>query len=160
MKKGYTLIELVVYISLIVIISGIAMISIRSMKELNENISDVSVKDEIVEFIENCRRKCKMNECFGEVIIDKERNRLLYKENMGILDRLVLNEGYKIEYYTIIRSEDVSERWNLNSPIEKCIRIDCRGKMDAGSIFFSDKYNKEFVLAIAVETNRVRIKDD
>ena len=160
MRKGYTLIELVVYFSLICIISSIAIFSISYIRDLNNNISKDAVKTEIVEFIEDCRRRCKLNECFGEILIDETRNRFVYKEGRKVLDKLLLEDQCSIEYFTIIRSEDIGEGGNLISPTEKFIRIDSSGKMDAGSIFFSDKNNKGFSLVITVDTNRVRIKDD
>lgn len=160
MKKGYTLIELIVYLSLICIISSIAMFSISYIRDLNKNISQKTVKNEIVEFIEDCRRRCKLNECFGEIMIDRDRNRFVYKEGRKVLNKFILEDECRIEYVTIVRSSGISGGGDLTSTREKCIRIDSSGKMDAGTVFFRDRNNKEFDLVITVDTNRVRIKDE
>lgn len=160
MKKGHTLIELIVYLSLICIISSITVFSISYIRNLKNNFSEKAVKKEIIEFIEDCRRRCKLEECYGEIIIDESRNRFMYKEGRKVLDKFLLEEEYSIEYITITRSLEIGEGDNLPSPREKCIRIDSSGKMDAGSVIFIDRNNKEFALVITVDTNRVRIKDE
>lgn len=73
MKKGYTLIELIVVLSIIAIFSSIVVVNIVKVKERLEDIEFKNLEVEVKSLLSFGKAYCRKNKVPGQIIIGSDR---------------------------------------------------------------------------------------
>ncbi|WP_315080420.1 prepilin-type N-terminal cleavage/methylation domain-containing protein [uncultured Clostridium sp.] len=140
-KKGFTLIEVIASLSIIIIIFSLTL----SIKDIHSTISnDIESKSALYD-VENLlsysKAYCKKNKKNGEIQIDNIRNRILFGENAKkTVKQVVLPEEIKI-----IGKND-------------CIQVRSDGHIKQGkTIVFQDNKNNIYKVTIATGIDPINI---
>lgn len=98
MKKGYTLIELIIVLA---IISILILPSINISKSYSESIMRIkgkSIANEIVNLISYGKYYCRYYDILGLIEINKEEGKIVFKDISGrtkIIKTIFLEDGFK-----------------------------------------------------------------
>lgn len=145
MKKGFTIIELMVTLSIVCIFLSYSLMSIKGYTDITNDIDVNSVDNKIVNFINTSRQYCKINNTRGHVYFIPEQDEIWFLSNSQYSQRFYLPVGFKLNPI------------NLSTGY---ITIDQRGfTASACTIKFSDRKDKIHSLTICVGTSNVEIKN-
>jgi prepilin-type N-terminal cleavage/methylation domain-containing protein len=144
MKKGFTLIELIITIAVMVIVSTFSMYSFSKYNKIKSEINIDAWETIIFSLINNSKQYCRERNKSGYIYFDLGSNRLDF-----------YSEGRKIEGYNLTSGLYI---YSINTDYSK-IDINRNGiTSDAGTITLKDKSGKVYTLTISVGTGYVEIK--
>lgn len=90
-KKGFTLIELIVYLAIAAIITTVAVTSIASVNNFRIEYTNKICQKEMALFIHRARMYCYANRVNGIINLDVSENRLIFSSNTKTIDDFYLN---------------------------------------------------------------------
>lgn len=94
-KGGYTLIEILISITIIITISSIALNTYKSTKNLNNTVVVSAEQSRLMAFMLNCKAFCASNNKVGIVILDIIDNKLFLQVDLKRVMTFKLQEGLK-----------------------------------------------------------------
>jgi prepilin-type N-terminal cleavage/methylation domain-containing protein len=145
MRKGFTLIEVVLVIAIMSIIAGCSLMSLRYYKTIKNKIDADYYCEAVVSFINNSKMYCRENNCSATVIFDIERNEMKLDKGIYTINELVFSD--KITLY------EVSGR-----RINKDVVIDKEGySNDAFTIVLMDNNLRRHEITMRVSTGYVKV---
>ncbi len=144
MKKGFTLLEVIITISILLIIASISLINISNL-EKQKNDTDVELcKSMILGIINDAKQYCRENNKSGYILFNSAESKIGFYSSSKKIESFVLPEDVNI--YSI----------NTN---ESKIDIDKFGfTSDAGTIKLRDKRGSLYTITINVGAGYVEIK--
>lgn len=145
MKKGLTLIELLVAAAIISLMSGIGAVSIDSYKRASNNFNVKFTQNTILAFIDYAKQYCRENDAGGYLTFDMIENKIVFYRNLSKIDLIIMPEGIKLESINSENNQIDINRYGITS--------------DACTIIFRDKYKKLHHISICVGTAFVNLKD-
>lgn len=144
MRKGFTLIEVVLVITIMSIIAGCSFMSLRYYKTIKNKIDADYYCDAVVSFINNSKMYSRENYCSVTVIFDIERNKMKLNSGAYTIRQLVFSN--KITLY------EVSGR-----RVNKDVVIDKEGySNDAFTIVLVDNNLRRHEISMRVGTGYVK----
>lgn len=150
MKKGYTLIELIIVLSIIAVISSIATINIVKFKEKMEIIEFNSVANEVKSLLSFGKAYCRKNKVSGQILVGNNRKTITFE---------VTNKGFPITK-TIKLNKDIEVGSNFK--VSSSITSDNNNITDegyiksAGTITLTHKSNKRINITVSVGNDIIR----
>ena len=145
MRRGFTLIEMIVVIAIITLMLGCSIISVRYYKSVKNKVDADYYCNATVGFINNAKMYCRQNTCSAIVTFDKVRNEINLENGLNTVNTLAFTN--KITLYSV-----VSRRITGN------IEIDKYGySNDACTIILRDNNLIEHEITMRVGTSYVKI---
>lgn len=89
MRKGFTLIEIVLVIGIMSIIAGCSFMSVRYYKTIKNKVDADYYCNAVVSFINNSKMYCRENSCSATVIFDIGRNEMKLDKGMYTIRELL-----------------------------------------------------------------------
>ena len=147
MKKGFTLVELIVVLSLILIISSFSFISLKSFLETKNKIKTKEFLYEIEDMISYGRSYCINNNISGRFVIVENENtqELIFEIGKGVIR--------KAEYDKTL---EVYEK-NKVYPLSTAINIESDGSITSKTIYLRNKNNEKYKISITPITFLINI---
>lgn len=144
MKKGFSLIELLVIMSIIIIAASISLLGISKYNQIKNEVDLNMTESSILGVINSGKQYCREKKKSGFVLFDLEKNGVWFYSTNRAIDGFMLPDDIKIE----------SINTNLNR-----INIDKFGiTSDAGTIRIRDINNKIYLITINVGAGYVEVK--
>ena len=149
MKKGYTLIEIVVVFLLMAVLYSITTVSYKGYKNLHVKIeSDYGIKN-IIDFIDYAKQFCRENNTVGYITFNEDKNEISFQVNMKIVKKLNLGNDLFLK--------DIALNKILGS--KSIMQIKSSGMIsNPGKICVINREGEEHIITICVGTSYVRIK--
>jgi prepilin-type N-terminal cleavage/methylation domain-containing protein len=145
MRRGFTLIEVVLVITIMSIIAGCSFMSLRYYKTIKNKVDADYYCDAVVCFINNSKMYCRENYCSGTIIFDIERNEMKLDKGIYTIEELIFSN--KITLY------EVNGR-----RINKNVVIDKEGySNDAFTIVLMDNNLRRHEISMRVGTGYVKV---
>jgi len=145
MRRGFTLIEMILVIAIMSIIGGSSAISVRYYKVLKNKIDAQYYCTAVVSFINNSKMYCRENSCSAIIVFDIEKNEMILKNGTAMVSKLAFSN--KITLDRVIGGEGSA---NIN--------IDRKGNSsDAGSIYLTDNNDRPHKITMIPETGYVSV---
>lgn len=145
MKKGFTLMELIVVMAIISIIYGITYINISSYKKIENKIDYENTNNLIISFMNNSKLRCKSSKTSGEIYFYQGNNVIEFRRGLELIDKFVLPIGFKIN--------------SINIPSNK-VSINSLGySYDAGTLIYIDREGTQHIITMTVGQDYAEIKD-
>ncbi|SKA76879.1 prepilin-type N-terminal cleavage/methylation domain-containing protein [Clostridium sp. USBA 49] len=144
MKKGFTLIEVLVTMSIITLLIPLTNFFISNYKKL-QNDNDIKMcQIMIVSIINNSKQYCREKNKSGYILFDIAKDEIIFYCDGNKKDNFLLPKGIDLKsintnYYKI----DINNFGITN---------------DAGTISIKDRYNKIYEITINVGVGHVEIK--
>lgn len=145
MKKGFSLIEILVVISIIIILFSCSISLVNVGREITGEISNQSLSIQIVDFINSCIHYCKDSGVSGYIICDTNTDTIKFICNTHLVYKLTLPKGF------------ILGDLNANNGMIKIESIRRNSGSDC-SIIYEDDNNKIHKITIRVGTSYVEIK--
>jgi prepilin-type N-terminal cleavage/methylation domain-containing protein len=147
MRKGFTLIEIILIIAIMSIVSGVGALSIRYYKTVNNSLDADYYCNAVVNFINNSKMYCRENYCGAIVNFDKGKNEIKLVNGIKVVNKLMLKDkitlfgftGRVNNTYIVINSDGYSN--------------------DAFTIILKDNNSIEHEITMRVGTAYVKIKE-
>lgn len=140
-NRGYTLLELMVVISIILIISSLGLKIKNSIdKVMNEARMESSISD-ICNILSYGKYYCKVNSIEGAIEINKDIGQIVLYEDV---------KGGKV-----IKKSALSRGVSFVSSFK--FKVTSTGNLQAGTIYIKDKYGKVSRITISVGVDTVNI---
>jgi len=147
MRKGFTLIEIIIVIAIMSIVSGVSVLSVRYYKAVNNSLDADYYCNAVVNFINNSKMYCRENSCSAIVTFDKQNNQIKLVNGIKVVNKLVLKDkitlfrftGRVNNTYIVINSEGYSN--------------------DAFTIILKDNNSIKHEITMRVGTAYVKIKE-
>lgn len=150
-KKGYTLIEVITVIAIMIILIGSGFSIVSSLKYIKNDVEAENSIYEIYNILSYSKAYCRRNYCEGKIIIDVTKNSIVFKRK---------SEG-PIFKEVIVKNEDLPSNITISSNFRAgIINVSNVGYLNnAGTIRVYDgkKYRE---VSISVGNDSVNIKDD
>ena len=144
MRKGFTIIELMVTLSIVCIFLSYTLMNMKGYTQISNDIDVNYSENKIVNFINMSRQYCKINDTRGHIYFVPSLDEVWFLSNTQHSDRFYLPEGFTLNPI------------NLSTGY---ITIDQRGfTANACTIKFSDRKDKIHSITICVGTAYVEIK--
>ena len=144
-KKGVTLIELVVVISIILIVSGISFSYVSRFEQMTDDIQTKSCSESIVHIIDYGKMYCRENKISGYFIFDFDENKIKFSCNNKTITNFIMPIDFSLYY--INRKNKI-----INVTNNGMIGDDC-------TITYKNKNHICHNITISVGTSNVKIKD-
>ncbi len=142
-EKGFTLVELILVISIMSILFSYSFINLGGLNKLQNNIEAETFGNILVNFINTSRDYCREKKLGGYLHVDSERS--IVTLNCGLEE---------------IRSLPLPDKFTLKiGRKDTKLRINNRGIAESCTINFTDKEGKKHYLTICVGTAYVDFKD-
>mgnify|MGYP000901812894 CR=1 FL=1 len=93
-KEGFTLIELIVVISLITTIFGCGFTGIRTYNNTRNNMDVQLFGNSLIEFIVNSKEYCRDGNISGCLFFNTGSSRVVFSSNTNLIGSLSLPEGF------------------------------------------------------------------
>ena len=147
MKKGFTLVELIVVLSLILIISSFSFVSLNSFLETKNNIKTKEFLYEVEDMLTYGRSYCMNNDISGRfnMIENKNTQELIFEIGKGVIR--------KVEYDKTL---EVYEK-NKVYPLSIVINIESNGSIKSKTIYLINKNNEKYKISITPITFLINI---
>ena len=150
MKRGYTLIEVIIVLSIISLFSSITVINVGKFKDKMDDIEFKNVGYEIKSLLSFGKSYCRKNRVAGKIIVGNDRKTIKFE---------VTNSSFPISK-TIKLNDDMEIGSNFNSASD--IKKDENNINDegfiksAGTIILINKNNKRIEITISVGNDIIR----
>jgi prepilin-type N-terminal cleavage/methylation domain-containing protein len=144
--KGFTLIETVVVMSVILIITSITFAQIKGYRDFKNEIDSKYFDNEILYLINEGRHTCIVSEKEGELMFNEEDNKGGFYQDTELKDRLNIPDGFTILKNTANTSSNlvyIEEDGTISTPC---------------SLLYKDRTQKIHTISIGVGTAYVEIK--
>ncbi|MDY4079629.1 MAG: prepilin-type N-terminal cleavage/methylation domain-containing protein [Clostridium sp.] len=150
MKKGFTLVELIVVLSLILIISSFSFISLKSFLETKNKIKTKEFLYEIEDMISYGRSYCINNNISGSFVMVENENtqELIFK---------IENDVIRKEKYD--KTLEIYEK-NKVYPLSTVINIESDGTITSKTIYLKNKNNEKYKISITPITFLINISKE
>jgi len=99
MRKGFTLIEMILVLSIISIIGGCSFISLKYYKTVINKLDADYYCNATVSFINNSKMYCRENSCSAIVTFDIPRNEMKLENGLKMINKLTFSN--KITLYQV-----------------------------------------------------------
>ncbi|MBW9151882.1 type II secretion system protein [Clostridium estertheticum] len=100
MRRGFTLIEIILVLSIMGIIGGASVVSVRYYNTIKNKVDADYSCNAIVSFINNSKMYCRENSCSGSITFDVLRNEIKLHDGTTEINKLSLFN--KIKLYEVI----------------------------------------------------------
>lgn len=94
-KGGYTLIEIIIAITILTMISSISLNAYKSTKKLNDSLIVSEEQNRLMVFMLNCKEYCATNNKVGVIMLDILNNKLFLQVDLKRVMEFKLQEGLK-----------------------------------------------------------------
>lgn len=149
-KKGFTLIELVIVMALIIILGATSINIINFYKKTSANIRTKEALYEIREFFSYSKKYCINNKIAGYIIISKLNNGY----SMTLIESdLKINRELLVENMVFTEGKYVIPQKTIT------IKINRFGILESTSIYIIGENNLRYIITIAVGSNKINIKE-
>lgn len=147
MKKGYTIIELIIVLSIMLLLSNLALVGYRSYKNSVEKIKLESTALEVRDLLSFSKAYCRKNEITGNISVELNRKSIYFTV-----------DDKKASIKKIIKIEDGIE---IGSNFKGNNTVNEEGFITkAGTINIRSSYlNKSLELKISVGNDIIRVSD-
>jgi prepilin-type N-terminal cleavage/methylation domain-containing protein len=147
MRKGFTLIEIIMVIAIMSIVSGVSVLSLRYYKTVNNSLDADYYCNAVVNFINNSKMYCRENSCSAIVNFDKGKNQIKLVNGFNMVNKLMLKDKITLFSFT----------GRVNNTY---IVIDSKGySNDAFTIILKDNNSIKHEITMRVGTAYVKIKE-
>lgn len=150
MKRGYTLIELIIVLSIITLFSSIAMINVGKFKERMDNIEFNNLENEVKSLLSFGKSYCRKNKVPGKIIVGADRKTITFQvtnSSFPITKTIKLNDDMEIGSNFSSSSSITKDENNIND--EGFIK-------SAGTIVLTNKNKKRIEITISVGNDIIR----
>ena len=144
MKKGFSLIELLIVISIITLFSLAGFSSISNYNRLSNETDMLFSEDMMLALINDGKQYCREKEKPGYVLFDISRNEINFFSSSKKLDGFRLPKGVTIHSINTYQNKVDINKFGITS--------------DAGTITLKDKAGKLYKMTIIVGTGYAEIK--
>jgi len=145
MRKGFTLIEIILVLSIISIIGGCSVISLKYYKTVKNKLDADYYCNATVSFINNSKMYCREKACSAIVTFDIPRNEMKLENGIEIVNKLEFSN--KITLYQVTGRQSNGD-----------IVIDNKGySNDACTIILKDNNSVDHDITMRVGTAYVKI---
>lgn len=144
MKKGYTLIELIIVLAIISLISSIAMVNIIKVKEDLEVIEFKNSANEVKSLLSFAKSYCRKNKVPGQILIGADKKTIVFEvsdKNYLFKKIVILSKNIEVGSNFKVSSSETSSNNNVTD--EGYIK-------SAGTITLSYKNNKKIKITVSV----------
>jgi len=100
MRRGFTLIEMILVLSIMGIIGGSSVVSVRYYNTIKNKVDADYSSNAIVSFINNSKMYCREHSCIGIITFDVPRNEIKLHDGTQEINKLLLSN--KITLYEVI----------------------------------------------------------
>jgi prepilin-type N-terminal cleavage/methylation domain-containing protein len=126
MRRGFTLIEVVLVMTIMSIIAGCSFMSLRYYKTIKNKVDADYYCDAVVSFINNSKMYSRENYCSVTVIFDIERNKMKLNNGTYTIKELIFSN--KITLYEVsgrrINKEVVIDKEGYSNDAFKIVLMD------------------------------------
>lgn len=144
MKKGFSLIEVLVTASIIIILSSFCLLSYLHYRNMKSDIDAAAYKSEILALINYSKQYCRENKMAGYILFDVVSNQIKFYSGGKKIENIILPKGMII--------------YSVNTEQSK-VDIDKDGfTSDAGTIKIRDSRNNLHTITINVGVGYAEIK--
>ncbi|MDV4152542.1 type II secretion system protein [Clostridium sp. AL.422] len=150
MKKGYTLIELIIVLSIITILASISIINVGRFREKFENIELNNLATEVKSLLSFGKSYCRKNKVPGKIIVGADRKTITFE---------VTNNSYETSKSIKLKdSMDIGSNFNSSGNIKTNENnINDEGFIkSAGTITITNGYNKRIEITVSVGNDIIR----
>lgn len=145
MRRGFTLIEIILVLAIMSIITGCSVVSVRYYKEVRNKVDADYYCNAVVNFLNNSKMYCRENSCSAIVTFDMVKNEIKLENGITTVSKLIFLN--KITLYEV-----QGRRSNRD------IVIDNKGySNDACTIILKDNNLIEHEITMRVGTSYVKI---
>ncbi len=144
MRKGFSLIELTVAISILTIFSLAFFLNISNYKKYSSEMDMLMSENMIIALINNGKQYCREKERSGYVLFDVVRNEVSFYSSTKRVDGIKLPKSVNI--------------FSINTKFNKVDINKFGTAIDAGTIILKDKEGKLYPITISVGTGYAEIK--
>ena len=146
MRRGFTLIEMILVLSIMSIIGGCSVVSLRYYKTVKNKVDADYVCNAVVSFINNSKMYCRENSCSAIITFDMPRNEMKLDNGIKTVSKLTFLN--KISSYQITGRRKGGD-----------IVIDNKGySNDSCTITLNDNNLIEHIITMRVGSEYVKIK--
>jgi len=92
MRRGFTLMEMVLVLAIISIVGGVGILSVKFYKTNKNKIDADYYLNATVGFINNSKMYCRENSCKAIIAFDMERNEMKFYSNFTIIKKLKFSD--------------------------------------------------------------------
>lgn len=141
MKRGYTLIELMIVLAIIVILMLPTLNVSKSYREVIGRIKGKSIVNEISNLISYSKYYCRHYDSYGLIEVNSSEGKITFKDTLGkskIIKTILLEDGFKFT--------------SNNS-----LSINKMGHIDSDTIRIIDKEGKVYKVTISTGVDTVNI---
>lgn len=150
MKKGYTLVELIIVLSIITLFSSITMINVVKVKERMDNIEFNNLANEVKSLLSYGKSYCRKNKVPGKIIVGSDRKTITFQvtnSSSPITKTIKLNNNMEIGSNFNSSGDIKKDENNIND--EGFIK-------SAGTIVLSNKNKKRIEITVSVGNDIIR----
>lgn len=136
MKRGYTLLELIIVLGVISIICSVATISFRALKKIENNINRQTTIQEVEDMMSFARLYCASRKTTGRIIANTQTGeyQFILDSFKGTIKRNHVREGMEIN--------------SIDGSYDRWLTINANGVLYAGYIVLKDGYGKLIKISI------------
>lgn len=147
LSKGFSLIEVLIVMTIISIITSITLIEVKNYKDLKNEIEVKNFNSEMISLINIVREQCILKESFGQILFEKGKTEVITYEGIVIRNRLKLPSGFEIKENNVTKGDNL-------------IYFDSKGMINTPcSLKYLDRNGKKHVITIGVGTDYAEIKE-
>ena len=150
MKKGYTLIELIVVLSIISIISSITVVNVVKFKDKMEMIEFNSVANEVKSLLSFAKSYCRKNNVQGQILVGANRKVITFQvtnreapitKSIKFDDNIEIGSNFKVSSSLTSDANKITDEGYIKS---------------AGTITLTHKSKKQIKITISVGSDIIR----
>lgn len=149
-KKGYTLIELIVVIAIMIILMGSGFSVISSLNYIKNDVEAENALYEVYNLLSYAKAYCRLNFYEGEIIIDTNKNTIQF----------VYRDPININKKNIVKTEKFTRNIEIHTNfIKPVIEVSNNGYLKKSGTIFITNGKKQRNITIAVGNDTTNIID-